>query len=223
MSSQGASFAERFKMNNPFKLLCKNGRACLLLLMVPVAAMSQSLWKEATFTPIVSDKRAHSVGDIITILVQQSATATKANSTATSKKASIDASISSFLYGPSASGLLTKKGAYPAINTSSDTEFTGSGQINNSEVITDKISVQVIDVLPNANMVVEGSRQTSFSGESQRAVLRGVVRVDDLMANNTVYSYNLAEASIKFISSGTVSDAQNKGWFTRVWDKLTPF
>ncbi len=102
-------------------------------------------------------------------------------------------------------------------------DFAGAGKINNSEVITDKISVNVVDVLPNGNLVIEGTRQTSFSGESQQAVLRGVVRMEDLMANNTVYSYNLASASIKFIGKGTVSDSQRKGWAMRIWDKITPF
>jgi flagellar basal body L-ring protein FlgH len=54
-------------------------------------------------------------------------------------------------------------------------------------------------------------------------VLRGVVRLDDVAANNTVYSYNVADASIHIISSGTVTDSTNKGWFNRIWDKLNPF
>lgn len=170
-----------------------------------------------------SDKRAHGVGDILTILVQQSNTATKDNSTSTSKKSSIDSSISSFLYSPANSGLLTKGGALPALKLSGASDFAGSGKINNSEQISDKISVRVIDVLPNGNMVIEGTRNTAFSGESQQAVLRGVVRSEDVTANNTIYSYNIADASIKFISKGVITDSQRKNWFVRVWDKVSPF
>jgi flagellar L-ring protein FlgH len=71
--------------------------------------------------------------------------------------------------------------------------------------------------------VIEGTRQIAFSGETQDAVLRGVVRVEDIAANNTVFSYNIADATIKYISKGTVSDNQRKGWFTKVWEKVTPF
>jgi len=78
-------------------------------------------------------------------------------------------------------------------------------------------------VLPNKNLVVEGKRQSSFSGESQDVILRGVVRPEDISAANTVFSYNIADASIKFISRGTVTDSQRKGWFTKIWDKLSPF
>ncbi len=89
--------------------------------------------------------------------------------------------------------------------------------------ITARIAVRIIDVLPNNTLVIEGTRKVSFSGETQDAVLRGLVRVDDVMANNTIYSYNIAEATIKYVSSGTISDNQKKGWFTKVWEKVTPF
>jgi flagellar L-ring protein precursor FlgH len=138
-------------------------------------------------------------------------------------KASLNAAITSALYNPATSGLLTKKGALPAINYSSDSEFNGGGSINNAETITAQVAVHVVDVLPNGNMVVEGQLRTSFSGEKQDAVVRGIIRPDDVMANNTLYSYNIADATIQFSSRGTITDAQRKGWFTKVWDKVSPF
>jgi flagellar L-ring protein precursor FlgH len=170
-----------------------------------------------------ADKKAHTVGDILTVLIQENNGATRQNNTATSKKASLNAAIASILYGPAASGLLTKKGTLPAINYTSDAEFNGGGTINNSETITAQMAVRVIDVLPNGNMVVEGQLRTAFSGEKQDAVVRGTVRPDDISANNTLLSYNIADATIQFLSKGTITDAQRKGWFTRVWDKLSPF
>ena len=170
-----------------------------------------------------SDKKAHAVGDILTVLIQESNGTTRQNNTTTSKKATMDAAIASFLYSPTASGLLTKGGQMPALKYSSANDFNGGGQINNQETITARLTVRVIDALPNGNLIVEGRRQTAFSGEKCDAVLRGTVRADDIAANNTVYSYSIADASIQFISKGTLSDSQRKGWFTRVWDKITPF
>jgi flagellar L-ring protein precursor FlgH len=86
-----------------------------------------------------------------------------------------------------------------------------------------KIAVRIVDVLPNGNFVVEGKRETAFSGEHQTIVLHGVVRSDDVASDDTVQSYNVADATIQIIGKGTVTDSQNKGWFTRVWDKLNPF
>ena len=186
-------------------------------------ALGQSQWKAETSYSMVADKRARAVGDILTILVQESNTASKDNSTKTSKQSGVDASIDTFLYGPQASGLLTKGGQYPGLKFNAKTDFAGAGTINNSEQITARIATRVIDVLPNGNLVIEGTRQISFAGETQDAVLRGTVRMEDVSASNTIYSYNVADATIKYVSKGAITDAQNKGWFTRIWDKLSPF
>lgn len=199
------------------------GLPLLLLSAAATPAPAQSLWHEETSRSLVADKRAHSIGDIITILIQESNTASKDNSTSTSKKSGVDASLSSFLYSPAASGLLTKGGKLPAIKFNSANTFDGGGKINNSEQITARIAVRVVDVLPNGNLVLEGTKQTAFASETQDAVLRGVVRQQDINANNTVYSYNVADATIRYASKGAVTDAQKKGWLTKIWDKVSPF
>ncbi len=197
--------------------------AALATLAAPSGLRADSLWKDDASKPMFADKRAASVGDLVTIIVQENSTTAKDANTKSSKKSGIDANISSFLYGPSASGLLTKGGKYPALKMDNSTTFDGSGSVGSSETIASRITVRVVDVLPNRNLLIEGSRKTSFSGETQDVVLRGSVRPEDIMANNTVYSYNLADVNIKFIAKGTVSDSQKKGWFTRTWDKVSPF
>ena len=191
------------------------------LVAAPLSA--QSLWKESSSQSLVADKRARAVGDILTIQVQESNSVTKDNSTSTAKKSGVDASISSFLFGPGASGLLTKGGQFPSLKLEGKSDFTGGGKINNTENMNTRIAVRVVDVLPNGNLVLEGNRQTSFAGETQDAILRGVVRGEDVAANNVVFSYNVANATIRFVSKGAITDSQKKGWFTRVWDKVTPF
>jgi len=195
----------------------------IALLATSGAARGDSLWKDDAPPSMFADKRAAKPGDIITILVQESQTASKDNSTKTSKSSGVDASIASFLYGPAASGLLTKGGKYPAMKFDGKQSFDGGGSINNSEKITARIAVKVVDVLPNRQMIIEGRRETSFSGEKQEAILHGMVRSEDVMANNTVFSYDVADATIKYLSKGTISDNTRKGWFMRVWEKVTPF
>jgi flagellar L-ring protein precursor FlgH len=184
---------------------------------------ADSLYHELGNRSMFADRRAFAVGDILTILVQQNTTAKKDNNTKTGKSSSADASLETLLYSPAGSAFLTHRGQMPALKFSSTHGFDGGGSINNSEQLVDKIAVRVADVLPNRNLVVEGNRHTSFSGEAQDVVLRGVVRPDDVAANNTVYSYNVADATIKMVSKGSVTDSQRKGWFTKLWDKVTPF
>jgi flagellar L-ring protein FlgH len=119
--------------------------------------------------------------------------------------------------------LLTQKGILPSMKFSGKSDFAGGGTINNSQQIAASVAVRVVDVLPNSNLVIEGTRESSFSGEQQTIILRGTIRQDDIAANNTVYSYNVADATIKFISKGSISDTQRKGWFQRLWDKFSPF
>ena len=196
--------------------------AAVALLAVS-AVRADSLWHEETTRSMFADKKAFAIGDLLTILVQENSTATKDNSTKTAKKSGADASIATFLYSPAASGLLTHNGQMPALKFNASSDFDGGGSINNKEQLIAKIPVRVVDVLPNQNLVVEGTRHTSFSGETQDIVLRGVVRTEDIAANNTIFSYNVADATIRFINKGTVTDSQRKGWFTRLWDKITPF
>jgi flagellar L-ring protein precursor FlgH len=184
---------------------------------------AQSLWHDEISKPMFADKRATSVGDIITIVVSETSTASKNNGTKTEKQSSLSAAITSFLYPVTATGLLTKKDQLPAMAYNSDIKHDGSGSINNSETVVAKVAVRIVDVLPNHNFVVEGRRETAFSGEKQTIILRGTVRQDDVTSFNTVFSYNVADATIQIIGKGSVSDTQRKGWFTRIWDKLTPF
>lgn len=184
---------------------------------------ADSIWTREAAVSLVSDKTSRAVGDIITVMVEESNSTKKDTSTKTDKNTSLDASLQSFLFSPASSKFMTKGGKLPAISTTSKNAFDGKGAIANSETITHRFGVRVIDVLPNGNLMVEGLRQTTFSGESQTVILRGTVRRYDINSDNTVFSYNLADVSIRFEDSGAISNAQKKGWFGRVWDVLTPF
>jgi flagellar L-ring protein FlgH len=207
-----------------------SGVAISLFLMLsgPWRAGADSLWRDDSSVNMHSDKRAHAVGDVVTILVQESIVSSKGNNTTTSRKASVNSQMNSFFYPPGTasfalSRLLTKGGAYPSMNLTSDNEFNGGGSVNNSEQITARVTVRVVDVLPNGNLIVEGRRFTDFASEKQDIVMRGVVRPEDITPNNTVYSYNVADVTITMQQRGVVTDAQHKGWFFRIWEKFSPF
>ena len=195
----------------------------LALLALPLsfqtAVHAQSLWHDDTSRPLFADKRASAIGDILTVVVQEVTTATKNNETKTEKNSGLSAAVSTFLFP----GFLQYKGSMPAVDYKSDLKHDGSGAINNSEAIVAHIAVKVVDVLPNHNLLVEGRRETSFSKEHQTIVLHGIVRPENIQPDNTVLSYNVADATISISGSGTVSDTTRKGWFTQIWDKLNPF
>jgi flagellar L-ring protein precursor FlgH len=185
----------------------------------PLLAPAQSLWVENVSKPMFVDKRANSVGDILTIVVQESSSANKSDETKTEKQSSWVASVSQFIFP----GFLQYKGNSPAVNYQSDLKHDGSGAINNSQTIVAQVAVKVIDVLPKKSLVIEGKRDTSFGGEHQTIILHGIVRSEDVTAANTVLSYNIADATISIVGEGSVTDSTKKGWFTRIVGKLNPF
>ncbi len=186
---------------------------------LPAAVPAQSLWHDNQSSSMVADKRATGVGDIITIVVSENTTTTKSDETKTERASSLTSAITSFLFP----GFLQHAGSMPSVAYSSDHKHDGSGSINNSESIIAHVAVQIVDVLPNRNLVIEGRRQTEFGGEKQTIVLHGIVRADDVAADNTVLSYNVANATVEIVGKGSVTDSTNKGWFNRIWDKVNPF
>ena len=81
----------------------------------------------------------------------------------------------------------------------------------------------VVDVLPNGNLVIEGVHLVTFAGETQYVVLHGLVRPDDIVSNNTILSTNIADARIEFYNQGSLTDMQNRGWLSKLYEKLRPF
>lgn len=191
-------------------------------------ATADSLWKDDVSRNPFADKRARFVGDILNVRVQESSVTKRDAKTKTERKGNADASISSFLFGTQAgtatgSQLGKHKGSFPAMKFSNTTAHEGTGTIDNSDSITTRFSVRVVDRLPNGNLVVQGIRQATYAGETQTVILRGAVRPLDIEADNTVYSYLLADLNIRYQSSGVISNAKNKGWFMNFWDKISPF
>ncbi|MEZ5277748.1 MAG: flagellar basal body L-ring protein FlgH [Opitutaceae bacterium] len=188
-------------------------------------ASAGSLWtkKGANESSIVADMRAQKIGDILTVIVQETASAQSSRRTKTDKSASTQASIDKFLYSPDGSDFLTHNGVMPGLDLGGSNDFSGGGQISNSQSIVARAAVTVIDRLPNGNLVIEGSRLVSFSGEKQYAILRGVVRPQDIANGNNVLSSSIADARVEFISQGAISESQRKGWWTRFYDAINPF
>lgn len=184
-------------------------------------ASGDSLWREGALK-VVSDPTATSVGDLLTVVVKQSSSATKNQKRNTSKKSEVNADIKSFLFSPAASAAFTKGGQFPALNASTENSFEGGGQVSDVAVITDRFTVRVIDVLPNGNLLLEGRRSTTVSGEASTIVLRAAVRKADVLPDNTVFSTQLADLTLRYDNKGNLNDSQKRGWFGWFWDKLNP-
>jgi flagellar L-ring protein precursor FlgH len=121
------------------------------------------------------------------------------------------------------SGLGTHAGALPSLQLSGASNFTGGGQITNSQSVTSTAAVLVTDVLPNGNMVIEGVRLVTFSGESQYIVLHGIIRPDDISSADTINSTSIAQARVEVVSTGALADSEKLGWLSKLYEQIHPF
>jgi flagellar L-ring protein FlgH len=162
-----------------------------------------SLWSSpATMADLATDVRARSAGDMVTIVVNEQASAVSTGQTKTSRASSANASINS-LAGPlSTAGRLAN-----LASANSTTSLDGQGTTLRQTTLTTTITARVIDVLPNGYLVVEGSKTLAVNSENQVITLRGVVRPADLTNANIVQSGNVAQMELKINGRGVVNDA----------------
>ena len=192
----------------------------LVVSILALAARADSLWSGGgTDRSMFADRKATHSGDIITVVVSESVAAQSSQSKKSTRDASVTDAVSSFLYPTT--GL--HKGALPSISLSGKAAYDGGGDVSNNQSLTSRAAVLITDVLPNGNLVIEGVRVVTFSGETQYVILHGLVRPDDVSSINEVQSSNIAEARVEFVTEGTLTDAQKRGWLAKVYEKLRPF
>jgi flagellar L-ring protein precursor FlgH len=197
----------------------------LLFTLAAGALRADSLWTSGGTDgrSIYADHKAALAGDIVTVIVQESVAAQSTQNKESTRQSTLNDAVSQFLFPSAVSGLGTHGGQLPGISVSGKSDYTGGGQISNSQTATSTAAVLVTDVLPNGNLVIEGVRLVTFSGETQYVVLHGIIRPDDIASNNTVLSSNIAEAKVEFINQGALTDAEKLGWFSKLYEMLRPF
>ncbi|HEY1110282.1 MAG TPA: flagellar basal body L-ring protein FlgH [Opitutaceae bacterium] len=184
------------------------------------ALSAESLWPAsgAGSRSMFSDRKAAAKGDILTIVVAESAVAQTSQKKNSSRESATADALTQFIYP----NLGKHNGALPGIGATGKSSYSGGGDVNNSQSISSRAAVLVTDVLPNGNLVIEGVRVVTFSGETQYVVLRGLVRSDDIARDNSVVSSNIADARVEFHTEGSLTDAQKRGWLSKIYEKLRP-
>ncbi|BFI97094.1 MAG: flagellar basal body L-ring protein FlgH [Rhodanobacter sp.] len=185
--------------------------------MPPVAAapVDGSIYHDAQNMELFSDPRAHRMGDILTIVLEENTQAVKKASTSTSKtdKDTIGA--------PS---LLGKTFNRAAVGINSDRSFDGSGTSSQSNQLTGNITVTVVQRLANGNLVVRGEKWLTINQGQELVRIAGIVRPQDIGQDNTVPSTRVADAKIYYTGRGTLADSNTQGWLSRFFNsKWMPF
>ncbi len=162
-----------------------------------------------------SDKRAHQVGDILTVQLNETFSSTKSVTSQSAKEDSIGAEV-----GPT--GIL-KNFAGLGGSVSKSNSFKGSGSASQSNSLTGFISATVVKVYPNGNLEIKGQKRLRLTDGSEYVRLAGIVRPQDISSSNTVSSNLIAEAQIEYVGSGTLSNETAPGWGSKFLRAISPF
>lgn len=169
---------------------------------------AKSLWRD-NGRGLYSDRRAHDVGDILTIIINESTTQTAAKSRSNSKSGSVSLNsgvgIFHFLAAASAGG--------------SDS-FTAEGAATDTNQFLGQVTVTVVEILPNGNFIVEGNQSIWQNRDEHKITLRGIIRPEDISTNNTILSSRVADATLKFDGKGPLNAKQRQGILTQIFNIL---
>ncbi len=191
--------------------------------IAPLAVEADSLWRPGGRT-FFKDQRAAAVGDVLTILVNMADNADFQNTTTTTRTGSESMGVPNLLgLENTIPRVLPKSTPASLVGTSSTNANTGAGEVKRVETVTLSLAGVVTQVLPNGNLVVVARQQVRVNAELRELVVSGIVRPEDIHADNTVAHDRMAEARIAYGGRGQLSDLQAPRYGQQLLDILLPF
>jgi len=186
---------------------------------------SGSLWvQNGTLSEMFINAKARNVGDIVTIKIVETSSASNQASTDTDRTTSMAVGLTGFFNledkFPSTSKFFNP---FAPVQSDYGSEFKGSGATVRSGALTAYISARIVQIMPNGNFIIEGNREVRVNNENQVITLTGIVRPRDITADNVIQSTYIADARISYSGSGIVNDQQRPGWLMRILDNVWPF
>jgi flagellar L-ring protein precursor FlgH len=192
---------------------------------------SNSLWRPGA-RQFFKDQRAARVGDIVTINVEVADKATIDNNTKRTRTTTDTVGLTNFFGTEAVTGSNTTStisnilsGASPGslVNATSNSEYEGKGNTNRTETVSMQMAGVVTQVLPNGNLVIQGRQEVRVNYEVREVMISGVIRPEDITAQNTIAHTKIAEARISYGGRGQLMDVQQPRYGTQLFDILFPF
>ena len=155
---------------------------------------------------LTGDKRAVRVGDILTVVLDESTQSSKSAGTSFGKSSGVSVGIPTVLGN-----------TYDRLESSAEAErdFNGSARSSQQNTLRGSIAVTVHQVLPNGTLLIKGEKALRLNQGDEYIRLVGLVRMDDINRSNQVSSQNVANARISYAGRGVLSDSNSAGWLTR--------
>jgi flagellar L-ring protein precursor FlgH len=175
-----------------------------------------AIYQAAAYRPLFEDRRARHVGDVLTIVINEKTQAGKEASSNAAKTSAVDASIGTVAGIP----LKTLQGL--TLGAEASAEYDDESKLNSSNTFSGSVTVTVIEVLPNGNLIVAGEKQIGLDKGTEYVRLSGVVQPDTIQAGNTVSSAKVADARIEYRTSAKFDQAEVMSWMARFFLSFIP-
>ena len=166
---------------------------------------------------LFEDRKPRAVGDLLTININENLNASQTANSSTEKKSTTTASL------PKITGLLGHNINGLNMTASGDNAYNGTGQTASTGVFTGTISVTVIEVLANGNLVIAGEKQIGVRQNSETLRLSGVIDPAFIQPGNVISSSQIADVRLDYRGGGYIEEAQTQGWLGRVFNSWSPF
>lgn len=193
-------------------------------------AIYQAGYQPGNTLYLFEDVKPRRAGDVLTVVLVEETSASKAAKTATSKDSSVDIANPTLLGAPvqfntpNALPLASHRNNNLGSSLSGERDFEGSGNSSQSNSLTGRVTVTVAQVLPNGNLMVRGEKWLKLNQGEEYVQISGIVRPADIRPDNTVLSTQVADARIAYTGKGAVNDANVMGWLARFFvSALFPF
>ncbi len=177
----------------------------LLILIIGIEANAQFIQNSSQ--SLFSDVKAFTVGDALTVLITEDFQANGNSSMENGRSSDVGMNAN---MGLNALGSIRGEAGAGHSN-----DFKGGGRTSRNERIRTQLSVRVVGVEPNGNMEIEGKRTTKINGETQTIIIRGVVRLVDILPDNSIYSYSILDLTLLIEGDGQISEVQEPGLITK--------
>ena len=184
-----------------------------------------SLW-QAGSRAFFRDQRASNIGDILTVVINIDDEASIDNTTSRSRNNSESAEIPNFLgLEVAALGAILPSEFQPdaAVDVASGSTSTGSGTVSRAEEIELQLAAVVTERLPNGNLAIFGRQEVRVNFEARELTIAGIIRPEDITAQNTINYQQIAEARISYGGRGQITDVQQPRYGQQLYDIVFPF
>lgn len=187
------------------------------VMQVPVQAMTPpsagAIYREGPGLRLYTDRKAREVGDLVTITLSERTQASTRANTAITKESTNSMSGSVF-------GAPVTVGGNDILNNSlsNSRDFAGDGNSTQSNQITGTVTAQVVQKLPNGNLVIQGTKELTLNQGNELIQVQGIVRTADIGSDNTIASTRVADARIVYGGRGPMARANAMGWLDRFFN-----